>query len=87
MSLIIDGKVSGRIDAVNSRLILEPGAASGGASTTTRRYTALVRWAEQMERLGSTIEEKHTTGAGGGASVTTLPMGGRGGWQAAMAGA
>lgn len=83
MALILDGRVSGRIDGVRAQLTLLPRTGAGadaGKSLNARRYAALSRWTSQVQRLGDMLEEKQAAGVGGGgvvgASVVGMPMGG-----------
>jgi COP9 signalosome complex subunit 2 len=90
MALILDGRVSGRIDGVRAQLTLLPrtGAGAGadaGKTLSARRYAALTRWTNQVQRLGDMLEEKQAAGVGGGGVVGAAAlgmgggMGGRGG--------
>lgn len=77
MTLILDGKVSGKIDQVHARLELDNAARRGG-NLNERRYRALGRWQKEVASLSGTVQEKHGNGAGGGASVVQGSFGGLG---------
>lgn len=54
MSLILDGKVAGKIDQVNQRLELDR-----SNNLNNRRYAALERWTTEMVRLQGVVASKH----------------------------
>ena len=47
--LILDGKLSGKIDQINSRLILET------TVDQDKKYSALKNWSEQLMKLQETV--------------------------------
>lgn len=54
MPLILDGVIRGKIDQINGCLEM---ATSSDANS--RRYEALDKWCEEIERIGSSIDRKH----------------------------
>lgn len=56
VSLIIDGRVQGKIDQVNNRLILD----SSGAETEEAKYSAIQHWSDELFRLRQSIAGKLT---------------------------
>lgn len=77
MTLILDGKIAGKIDQVHARLELDNGARRGG-DLNEKRYKALDRWAREVANLSATVQDKHGGGAGGGASAAQGAFGGLG---------
>ncbi|KAK0540794.1 hypothetical protein OC835_000501 [Tilletia horrida] len=66
-TLILDGRVPGKIDQVHQRLILDrPSSSSSSSTLTSQKYAALRRWADALEGLGSDVGRKLTTSYAGG---------------------
>ncbi|CEH15846.1 COP9 signalosome, subunit CSN2 [Ceraceosorus bombacis] len=88
MVLILDGRIAGRIDAVQSRLIIHPkndAGAAGGKTLASKRYDALHKWVQEIDRLGECIEEKHAMHGSGPGAGMAQPMGGMSGLGRAWA--
>ncbi|GAA5992718.1 hypothetical protein JCM10908_006896 [Rhodotorula pacifica] len=92
VALILDDKISGRIDQVTGRLELDRHTA-----VETRRYQALDRWTSQLNSLHSQILNKTAqvgpdrgitsiSSGGGGGSASTPWAGAGGGWSGSVGG-
>lgn len=68
MLLILDGRLAGKIDQVQQRLVLH----HADSSLAERRYAALHRWSEHILRLGTLVENKHGTGSPSTSTGTAL---------------
>lgn len=70
MTLILDGKVNGKVDQVNGRLELDTRCVTGppplasltlcwhSSALDTRRYTALASWTAQLAKLQDAMVAK-----------------------------
>ncbi|KAN0060288.1 hypothetical protein ACQY0O_007617 [Thecaphora frezii] len=64
MSLILDGKIHGKIDQVCGFVELDRSA----GSVSTARYEAMGMWSSEVDKLAATVAQKHGSGPGGGAA-------------------
>ncbi|CAD6970429.1 unnamed protein product, partial [Tilletia controversa] len=70
-TLILDGRVQGKIDGVHNRLLLT----STSSNLTSQKYAALRRWTDALEGVGQEVGRKLTHSYAGG----SMERGGGGG--------